>query len=213
MDSRNYAEFFRRCSLYISDPYWKSIFTGMIDDTYIPRFSRRGDSIVFRYAKKYSEVAIPNDPQEAISVIINFMRSNGGLHSANEATLTKVSSDTLTWTKIKSKGELLRNRLRLYCWTICTYLNCPEKFDHLYLMLCTASLCGSINDVQIDDGYITNIPNVSYDQGNKSFILSHSAFSCTNTVKQPTKTKENASWRQFGKYFGRYCDSVYDFDQ
>lgn len=192
-------EIFLKCSNLTADPYWTHIFENAANNKFPRGFMCKNGFLLHKKDRTTRRCLLPNDPEEALAICMEFFKKTGGLMSTQDRTrlekeitselIGKYSLEKLAWKDIKKEKvrEVLINDFAL---------RQKQKYnldDAEYLELLTTINKGfllkqfSNSDVIFENGKVTNITGLLYNDGGK--------FSIANTRKvQKTYAKKKTSY-------------------
>jgi hypothetical protein len=168
---------FRLCSEITDDPYWKNVLIEAYHNKFPKGISYKDGNIVY----KNKEILIPETPEEAYIIIINFLKREYGIKSPMDIEREKYQEQEQrskhvsknSWKEHKSKNikDLL---ITDYILNIKDeYLLTVEEFNELFTLINIAVGNNKIKNTDIDlqDGQIKCISNLTWDSEGRKFRL------------------------------------------
>lgn len=216
---------FIECAELVYDAYWKEIFENAAQNKFPRSFSYVGETLIYRTGSHKIKIDVPNIPEEALSVCMSFFKEKGGMCSNDDMIKIKKYNEEISennkeiknWTDIK---KIKVKELLLYNY-VTELSNKYNMDDYNKKLLETTINKGFLlknfdnKSVQFDDGKITGIKGLIYDEYTNNFIID-------NKLKNKTKTNDDKYYDDtqcdtekkdnkisFMKSWGKFLDYMY----
>lgn len=207
---------FESCIELVQDEYWKNVFHQFAIGKPPRGFAYRDGLLSFRArANKLSSIVLPEDPQEACLLALDFMRTTGRLQSEEDKVKERMEVEqrqaeinalrNLQWSDIKK--EKFKDMLLLQYISDLgkEYQLTTWQLEQLRMLLHVGFCIGFLSkpDVTFIEGKVISIEGVGYDQETGEFYITEDHLrhktSRTKTAKLVSENNFNpiAMWEEY----------------